>query len=421
MQPYTRKACGPCISLKTRCDHARPCARCLRKGIDCVDVARKPRQKKEKPTITQHVTEIEQIVNFLQKQPTTTLPQQITQFSTYSQAQIDASSLFNDLNSNTTNNSYNLNNILNNNLNDNSKSPLSFDAEFDAILNPSICLSSFSTSSNDSSSSVPSPSLSSSSSVNSPSLSSPFSPGSLFMASSPSTSPPPSPSTNNTSQENNSQLIIAESSGRLATSFNTLAHKLSQSTTSQTGNDPKVIVELQAMKKNLESIVLYTQSSRPKEIPLSEHEKFVLIVNPQKLEIIDCTPSFCELVGYTYQTIKGAPASMLVIPLFLRVMKRDIAYFGKMQLSTIVKRKYGAFRHSSGGVVYCLAQFHKISNAHAIVTILNLYEDIPPCLKMAFDHYLGLTSVHRLPPPPCDIEYCHCKLLHLPLPPENEL
>lgn len=44
-----RKACGPCIALKARCDRMRPCARCARKGVACVDVSRKRRTTKPKP------------------------------------------------------------------------------------------------------------------------------------------------------------------------------------------------------------------------------------------------------------------------------------------------------------------------------------------------------------------------------------
>lgn len=35
----------------------------------------------------------------------------------------------------------------------------------------------------------------------------------------------------------------------------------------------------------------------------------------------------------------------------------------------------------------------KLSNTHLVVTMLALYEDMPNCLKIAFDHYLGLSSV----------------------------
>jgi hypothetical protein len=47
-QQCARKACGPCIALKAKCTQTRPCERCVGKGLDCVEVPRKPRQKKHK-------------------------------------------------------------------------------------------------------------------------------------------------------------------------------------------------------------------------------------------------------------------------------------------------------------------------------------------------------------------------------------
>lgn len=49
-QPYTKVACVPCKSAKTKCDPGRPCKRCIQLGIEkeCVDAERKkpaPRKK----------------------------------------------------------------------------------------------------------------------------------------------------------------------------------------------------------------------------------------------------------------------------------------------------------------------------------------------------------------------------------------
>lgn len=49
-----RKPCATCISLKVKCDHNRPCERCRRKGVECTDVVRKPRQKKLKLYLFNH-------------------------------------------------------------------------------------------------------------------------------------------------------------------------------------------------------------------------------------------------------------------------------------------------------------------------------------------------------------------------------
>lgn len=64
-QPYTRKACGPCIALKTKCSQTFPCERCVRKGVECVAVVRKPRQRKSKPYPSLSVPHLSILLIFL--------------------------------------------------------------------------------------------------------------------------------------------------------------------------------------------------------------------------------------------------------------------------------------------------------------------------------------------------------------------
>lgn len=90
-------------------------------------------------------------------------------------------------------------------------------------------------------------------------------------------------------------------------------------------------------------------------------------------------------------------------------------YFTKNKMNPPPIR-YVAFQHAKGGAVYGLADFNNIfsfisifefyfyfllflllqeqvSMTHLIITLLTIYEDMPHCLKIATEHYLGLSSV----------------------------
>lgn len=142
-----------------------------------------------------------------------------------------------------------------------------------------------------------------------------------------------------------------------------------------------------------------------------------------------------------------------------------MVFFNKNNIT--IGQRYFSVQHQKGGAVYALAYFQNIlslSLSHvvysksvflslfvlvsaecAIFTVLKAFHDMPHCLRIAFDYYMGFNTVvcllmiltiilpslysifyffyfnlfdffQQAPPPmPCDIKYCHCKMLHLPL------
>jgi len=64
-----------------------------------------------------------------------------------------------------------------------------------------------------------------------------------------------------------------------------------------------------------------------------------------------------------------------------------------------------------------MADFQLVGPRHAILRMGSIYEDIPRCLQIAFFHYLGLSSATKMESNPACPWYCHCQMIHLPIPP----
>eukprot|EP00026_Physarum_polycephalum_P005705 Phypoly_transcript_05740.p1 GENE.Phypoly_transcript_05740~~Phypoly_transcript_05740.p1 ORF type:complete len:541 (+),score=136.62 Phypoly_transcript_05740:126-1748(+) len=527
--PYTRKACGPCIALKAKCTHTRPCERCVRRGVECVDVVRKPRQKKPKVPVTalQILSQLLPTIDpldllKLQNIPSTfTPPPPVPDISDplfnhspsppspalspplsppsssvpsppFPPMQSEPlpinseffgnSDIFQEFGVCTTTDSLPQPDSLQTHYvtPPNSASPPSSPPQTDHLQKCTTtssssflfapppeddlqtCTSSSSFLPSPSSSFLPSPSLPDDLQTASPIFSSEplplqtdnsrtFTSSSSFLPSSSdnlqistfaptdnlhiSTFPPidnlqistfsPADTLQISTFLSTAQRAdfspahpqfevttqITNPAGLLSSALLNLLRKLATGTTQEA--HAQVVAELQHVKNSVEQFLAYAESSRPKEI---NNNPALYIMDPQNLIVRDCNDNFLKLVGWKKENIQGIHVGKLCVPFFWRVVKRDIDWF---RARGIVRgERYIAMRHANGGIVYSMGHFQLLSQNYSVMTLGAIYEDVPRCLQIAFHHYLGLTSSNKVlqSSPDCQLSYCHCKMIHLPMP-----
>eukprot|EP00026_Physarum_polycephalum_P010503 Phypoly_transcript_10667.p1 GENE.Phypoly_transcript_10667~~Phypoly_transcript_10667.p1 ORF type:complete len:350 (+),score=39.00 Phypoly_transcript_10667:191-1240(+) len=344
-QPFKRKACGPCIALKAKCE-GRPCVRCVRRGALCYDVARKPR------AYSNANASPETIISLLQA--------------------ICAGSI-----------------------------------RQESMHSPS-CISE-----NNSSFSPPPNFSPQPTSDNLQQLEQ------YLIGTQPTTIVPPTSPTQLATLLNILRPFTNEAQVMQTVSVLTSLDALINFTSSliqQAQHNTELMAEVRALKKVIDEF-MNTFTSLPQEI---QGTTAMSIVDPQTVRVRDCNESFLRIFGTGLESKHSLLTTNVknnYSPFLQRLVMRDLMWFAENRIS--VSDRYLVMPHPNGnGVLYGLAGLQILGPNYSILTVKSIFADVPYCLQVTFDHYLGLHSVNKTlkPSPECPIKYCHCKMLHLPLP-----